>query len=151
MVTLDVIEAERAIVRLLHDYGYHIDYGEPDLWLALFAPDARYVLRYRDGLTPRSIGMPAREGSDLVYKGKALADFIAAHSHAPDKYHKHFVTGWRIDIADAAASSMSYFQRVDASEGGARIVAAGRYRDRFVRSSCGRWLFSERIAEIEIQ
>lgn len=145
------LEAERRIIRTLHDYGHHIDYGEREEWLALFAPGARYVLRYREGLTPRAIGAPVRQGGDLIYTGEALACFIDAHSHAPDKYHKHFVSGWRIDLEGDAATCTSYFQRVDQTGEGGRIVAAGRYRDQFVLSVSGLWQFAERIAEIEIQ
>lgn len=142
---------ERAIVRLLHDYGHHIDYGRDVEWLGLFVPDARYVLRYRAGLVPQSIGAPDQVGDDLVYRGPELAGFIAAHGHAPDRWHKHVVTNWLIDLDGSRASVASYFLRVDATDGGARIVAGGRYLDNVVRSADGRWRFAERVAEIEIQ
>lgn len=154
-MSVDPLQAllyERAIVRLLHDYGHHIDYGEKDAWIALFAADARYVLRYRAGLAPRSIGPPEAIGGDLVYSGHPdLHAFVAAHSHAPERWHKHLVYNWRIDLSGHSASVLSYFTRIDATDAGARIVAAGRYLDRVTRGDDDRWRFAERIAEIEMQ
>ena len=142
----------QAVARVVADYGHCIDYGEADQWLDLFTPDARYVLRYREGLIARSIGRPRREGADLVYAGRdALASFIREHSCAPAAWHKHVVSGLRIDLDGDRASAASGFLRVDQLAAGAGIVAAGRYRDRFERGSDGRWRFAERIAEIEIQ
>ena len=150
--SLQALIDERAIVRLLHDYGHHIDYGEGGEWLELFVADARYVLRYRSGLSPRSIGNPEVAGSHLFYQGHAaLAAFISAHSHAPDRWHKHVVTNWRIELGCERATVTSYFLRIDATDAGARIVAAGRYLDVVVCDPEGRWRFAERIAEIEMQ
>ena len=155
MVSGSAVQAlldEQAIVRLLHDYGHCIDYGEKAAWIALFASDARYVLRYRAGLIPRSIGTPECVGGDLVYHGEpALAEFIAAHSSAPDRWHKHLVVNWRINLNGDRASVASYFMRVDATDAGTRIVAGGRYRDTVARGIDKRWRFVERIAEIEMQ
>ena len=153
---LQALLDERAIIRLLHEYGHTIDYGLKAAWIDLFTPDACYVLRYRAGLVPRSIGTPEQVGGDWVYRGgSALAAFIAAHSHAPDRWHKHLVANWRIDLAGDQvgdrASVASYFTRTDATDAGARIVAAGRYLDTVVRGEDGRWRFAERIAEIEMQ
>lgn len=149
---LRTLRDECAVVRLLHDYGHHIDYGMSRAWLDLFMPDARYVLRYRAGLTPRSIATPERIGSDLVYRGHpALTAFVGAHSHAPDRWHKHMIANWRIDVTGERADVSSYFTRIDATDTGARIVAAGRYVDVVVRGDDGRWRFAERVAEIEMQ
>jgi len=141
-----------ALARLLHDYGHHIDYGAKAAWLALFTDDARYVLRYRPGLKLRRIGAPEQVDGDLVYRGMAaLSGFIAAHSHAPDRWHKHVVTNWRIDLNGDRAGVTSYFFRIDAAEAGTRIVAGGRYLDRAIRCPDEQWRFAERIAEIEMQ
>lgn len=149
---LQALRDECAIERLLHDYGYHIDYGAKASWLALFAPNARYVLRYRAGLIPRSIGTPEKIGADLMYRGTAaLEAFINAHSHAPDRWHKHVLTNWRIDVVGDLANVSSYFLRVDALVQGTRVVAGGRYLDQVIRCRDGRWRFFERIAEIEMQ
>lgn len=154
-MSVDPLQAlldEQAIVRLLHDYGHHIDYGEKDAWIALFASDARYVLRYRAGLAARSIGTPEAIGGDLVYRGHpALCAFIAAHSHAPERWHKHLVYNWRMDLSGDVARVSSYFTRIDATDAGPRIVAGGHYLDTLERGADDRWRFVERIAQIEMQ
>lgn len=143
---------EDAIVRLLHDYGHFLDYGHSDEWFALFAPGAVYALAYRDGLVRRAIGCPEVHGSTLVYRDAALKEFAAAHSRAPGHWHKHFVSGWRVDRdGTSGARCTSYFMRVDAVGNGSRIVACGRYLDRLVRIRTGLWRFAERVAEIEMQ
>lgn len=146
------LEDESAIVDLLHGYGHALDYGRSDAWLDLFETDALYELRYRDGLVPRAIGTPVAKGNIRTYQGRqALEGFARAHSHAPDRYHKHLATNWRITIEGDAAEVDSYFARIDAVEGGTRIVAAGRYRDRMRRGEDGCWRIAVRIAEIEMQ
>ena len=130
---LQVLLDERALERLLHDHGQYIDYGAKARWLALFMPEAGYLLPYWAGLAPRSLGAPEQMGGDLVYSGiAALATFIAAHSQAPDYWHKHVVTIWEIDLDGDRASVTSYFLRVHALDAGTRIVARGRYLDQVV-------------------
>jgi ketosteroid isomerase-like protein len=147
---LRAIEDERSILRLLHDYGRAIDYGDSATWLDLFTSDARFELSYRPGLEPTRYGEPGGSGQSLVYAGTAmLATFIHAHTHAPGRYHKHVVTGACIEIDGDAARCESYFLRVDERDKHPVIVAAGRYLDRFIRSSDGRWRFTHRRAEIE--
>lgn len=147
---LQMLEDERAILRLLHDYGEHIDYGRADRWLGLFVADAAYELHYREGLSPSGYGKARIDGNRLIYQGRAmLADFIASHSHAPDIYHKHVVTGARIELDGDSAHSESYFMRIDEVGGTPVIRAAGRYLDALIRCSDGIWRFERRVAEIE--
>lgn len=146
------LEDEGAIVDVLHGYGHALDYGRPDAWLDLFEHDALYELRYRDGLVPRAIGSPVSSGNVRTYRGReALESFARSHSHAPERYHKHLATNWRIAIEGTAAEVDSYFVRIDAVEGGTRIVAAGRYRDKMRLGEDGCWRIVVRIAEIEMQ
>lgn len=144
------LEDERSILRVLHDYGRAIDYGDPAAWLALFTAEARLELRYRLELQPTRYGEPGGSGQSLVYAGTAmLATFIHAHTHAPDRYHKHVVTGACIEVDGDVASCESYFMRVDERDKHPVIVSAGRYIDALVRSSDQRWRFTHRRAEIE--
>lgn len=145
------IEDEQAIVRLLHAYGHALDYGDRAGWVALFAAEARYELHYRAGLVPRAIGSPEVIDERRIYRGRhALETFARAHSHVPDRYHKHVVTGWLIERDGDAARVDSYFFRLDAHDPGCGIVAAGRYRD-VVQRHGRHWRFAVRIAEIEMQ
>lgn len=147
---MEKLERERALLRLLNDYGRAIDYGDQPGWLDLFAEDAMLEIRYREGLVPPTYGGPDVSGASLVYVGHAqLATFIAAHSHAPASYHKHIITGTRLDVAGDGATAESYFLRVDERGGSPVIVASGRYIDRFSRSADARWRFAARLAEVE--
>jgi 3-phenylpropionate/cinnamic acid dioxygenase small subunit len=144
------LEDERSILRVLHDYGRSIDYGDAVAWLDLFTSDASFELSYRPELKPTRYGDPQGADHQFVYAGQAmLRTFIQAHTHAPDRYHKHVVTGARIDIAGDIAHCESYFMRVDERDKHPVIVAAGRYVDTLVRSPDTCWRLTHRRAEIE--
>lgn len=147
-----LLMAERAITRTIYDYGVHLDYGDRAAWQDLFVPDGRYELHYRPGMTSYPYGNPQRDGDRLIYDGHVmLAGFAADHTHIPHRYHKHFVADLRIDIDGDRASASSYFARMDASEDGVRVIAAGRYLDDLLRCEDGRWRFVRRVAEIEMK
>lgn len=147
---LKALEDERAIRRTLDDYGRAIDYGDDAAWLALFAQDATLELRYRPGLQPSSYGAPEEKDGRIIYAGRdQLATFIAAHSSAPECYHKHVVTNIRIEVTGDTANCESYFLRIDESKSTPIVVAAGRYVDHLIRAENGQWQFALRIAEIE--
>jgi len=74
------LEAEREIQRLLVRYAESLDYGANERWAQCFAPDGRFVVLMR--------GEPMFTHTGTM----ALSDFAAQHSHAPDVYHKHFVS-----------------------------------------------------------
>jgi hypothetical protein len=78
-----------------------------------------------------------------------LRTFITSHTRAPTVYHKHIVTGVLIDLDGDCASGESYFLRVDERQGAPLVVAAGRYRDEYIRAPDQRWRFKYRLAEIE--
>ena len=140
-VELDLLVAERAVLRTLYRYGHSIDYGLEEDWLDCFVPDGAFDVRYRVGAKPSR----RFEGRD------DLAAFIAAHSRAPDFWHKHLLFEPLVTVDGDRASVRSYFARLDASDdGGAPFVRAfGRYLDELVRGSDGEWRFAERIAEVE--
>ena len=136
---LESLEGERNILQtLLYRYGHCIDYGLEQEWIGLFTEDGVFDIRRRHG------------GDNRRYEGrKALADFIAGHSRAPKKYHKHLLIEPIITlISKKSAAVESYFVRVDEIEGKPCIYAFGRYRDQLLKHG-GRWLFKERIVEVE--
>jgi hypothetical protein len=139
---LQLLEDERGIRATLYRYGHSIDYGLEEEWVDCFLPDGRYVLRYPTGApagrTPR------------VFQGRGeIAGFVAAHSRAPQRYHKHLLVEPVIAIDGDRATVSSYFVRVDA-EGTQRVILAfGRYLDTMLRCADGLWRFAERIAEVE--
>jgi hypothetical protein len=79
-----------------------------------------------------------------------LAAFIAQHTRAPGKYHKHLLIEPAITVNEDQATVQSYFTRLDATrEGRPFIRAFGRYLDRMVKGADGVWRFKERVAEVE--
>ena len=132
--------AERAVMDALYRYGHSIDYGLEQEWLDCFAADGAFDVRYRVGIKP-----------SRRFEGRAdLAAFIAAHSRAPNRWHKHLLFEPLVTVDGDRATARSYFARLDADNDGTPFVRAfGRYLDELVRGSDGRWRFVERVAEVE--
>ncbi len=132
--------AERAVLDTLYRYGHSIDYGLEEEWLDCFAAGGAFDVRYRVGAKPSR----RFEGHD------DLGGFIAAHSRAPHRWHKHLLFEPVVTVDGDRATARSYFARLDAGDDGAPFVRAfGRYLDQLVRDPDGRWRFVERIAEVE--
>ncbi len=135
---LELLEDERAILETLYRYGHCIDYGLEQEWVGLFTEDGIYEIRLR-----QAGSVIRKEGS------QGLAQFIAEHTRAPAKYHKHLLVEPLISFGSKnQATVQSYFLRVDESEGRLYILAFGRYKDRLVKHN-GRWLFRKRVCEVE--
>jgi SnoaL-like protein len=136
---LAVLEAERAILRALYRYGHSIDYGLEQEWVDCFTEDGVFDVRRRVGL------------ASARYEGRAaLAAFIAQHTRAPGRYHKHMLMEPVISVNGDQATVQSYFTRLDATRDGRPFIRAfGRYVDRMVQEVDGAWRFKERIAEVE--
>jgi hypothetical protein len=134
------IVAERSVLRTLYRYAHSIDYGLEVDWLDCFMDDGVFDIRRRVD------GKPNRR-----YEGRnALARFIAAHTRAPDNWHKHLLIEPVVTIEGDRATVDSYFVRVDADNAGVPILHAfGRYRDSLVKDADGMWRFTLRIAEVE--
>jgi ketosteroid isomerase-like protein len=138
---LRLLEAERAIVRLLHAYAHAIDYGDEEAWVDCFTEDGVFDVQ------TRIVGDRGyrTEGRD------ALRRFISAHSRAPELFHKHVLVEPLIDVGAGGdtATCSSYFAGLQDHDGRPEIRVFGRYRDRIVLGADGRWRFRERIAEVE--
>ena len=135
-----LLMAERGVLGTLYRYGHSIDYGLEEEWLDCFAAGGAFDVRYRAGAKPSR----RFEGHD------DLAGFIAAHSRAPHRWHKHLLFEPLVTVDGDRATARSYFARLDAGDDGTPFVRAfGRYLDQLVRDPDGRWRFVERIAEVE--
>jgi hypothetical protein len=138
---IERLEDERAIVRTLSAYGTALDYGDRALFLDCFVEEAVYIVTMR--LTP---------DNGFTYEGHAaLGDYFDGHTHAPAAFHKHVTVNPVVDCTGGAATATSYFLRVDAApaSGPATVLASGRYLDRLIRGSDGRWRISSRRCEVE--
>ena len=147
---LQRLEDKEAVLETLTRYAWTIDHGPDEEWLALFTDDAAVEIRYRQG---GSLARPA-EGvlheSGVRHTGRAqLIPFKAGHTRSPDKWHKHIITDFLIEIDGDTARSQCYQLRVDETDGLLHVRGFGRYVDRLVRCDDGRWRFVERVVEVE--
>jgi ketosteroid isomerase-like protein len=131
---LQRLEDERAILSTLYTYGHAVDYGYEDEWVDCWTEDA--VLHW-----------PTRPGP--LEGREAIAGAFREHTHAPEKFHKHFLVEPRIRLDGDRATVESYYARLDQYEDGPKVRSFGRYRDVLVRCDDGRWRFEERRAENE--
>ena len=138
---LEVIEAARAVERLLVDYGSGIDDGDEDLLAGCFAPDGTWELR-RDGTVTRRYTTPDE-----------LRAWVRRHHEIDHPPHKHVFTNPSISVDADTARATTYFLRVDArpvaSEAPPYVLAMGRYEDEVVRCDDGAWRFRSRVAHME--
>jgi hypothetical protein len=135
---LQVLEDERGVRATLYRYGHALDYGAEADWVDCFAAAAHYEVR-----EPGAGRVRTYDGQD------ELAAFAAAHTRAPERFHKHVVVDPVIAVDGDRATSVSYFMRLDDVDGERVVYAFGRYRDELVRGADGRWRFAVRIAEVE--
>lgn len=145
-----MLEDERKVLDRLYAYGHTLDYGLDAEWLDCFTEDAVYDLRFRIPTGRPGLGEGTMHDSGVMYRGRAqLATFVAAHTRAPDRWHKHLSMAPRITIDGDEATCASYFARLDDDDTSPSISSFGRYLDRLVRCSDGAWRFSARVFEIE--
>jgi hypothetical protein len=135
-------EDERGVLDTLQRYGHSIDYGLEEAWVDCFTDDGVWDVRIAPGAASN---VPTRR----IVGSAALAKSVAAHSRAPDKWHKHLINSPQIAIDGDRATAETYFARHDVDIHGPFVQVFGRYLDTLVRCDDGRWRFSERIAQIE--
>jgi hypothetical protein len=140
-----------SILDTLHAYCHALDYGDLALGLSCFTEDGTIEFRL---LQDRS-GRRAADGGYRVgpkYEThEGITSFLAGHSSAPTKYHKHFVLNTRIAFrSDDQATSVSYMLRCDdLAETSMEVYAFGRYHDQLIRESDRAWRIAHRIIEVE--
>ncbi|MDT4937007.1 MAG: hypothetical protein QOG80_678, partial [Pseudonocardiales bacterium] len=123
------LEAERDIRDLMVRYAESLDYGAFEEWASCFAADGLFDVRMR--------GEPmfAHTGTE------ALAAFASRHSHAPDVYHKHFLSVPTITFSTPDhATARTYFTMLHERPAGPVVLVIGRYLDELVRVDA-RWVF----------
>lgn len=152
---LKLLEEERAILSTLYTYGHTIDYGLKPEWVDCFTEDGVWKVQAR-GFTPPNIALGPLPENALTqpeggFKGReALTKMINAHSNAPAFWHKHFLSEPVIRLeSDSKASVESYFAFLVEDSNGPFIRGYGRYRDKMIKCSDGKWRFQERVAETE--
>lgn len=150
---LQLLLAERDILRVFSQYALAIDTGDEDSFVDCFTPDATWASIRRSGV------------KKLVSGSDELRRFAEVHTRAPGHYHKHIVTQSRLTVSGDSASALSYWIRVDAAaepddydvDATLRdrtpvgqppfVFAMGTYTDSLVKCPDGRWRISSRFAE----
>jgi 3-phenylpropionate/cinnamic acid dioxygenase small subunit len=130
------LESEREIHRLMVRYAESLDYGDKVAWGDCFTPDGFFDVQRR------GVRMFAHTGTE------ALVAFAAQHTHAPDVYHKHFLSMPSIAYDGDTATAHTYFTMLHERPEGPIVLVIGRYLDELVRTDAG-WRFSSRIVDME--
>jgi hypothetical protein len=134
---VDRLESEREIRDLMVTYAESLDYGNKDAWAACFTADGDFDVRMRGE------AMFAHSGTE------ALAAFAAGHSHAPNVYHKHFLSVPVIEFAGPdGATARTYFTMLHERPQGPIVLVIGRYLDELARVD-DRWVFKTRVVDME--
>jgi anthranilate 1,2-dioxygenase small subunit len=137
-----------AVLALLADYGWLLDAGKFDDWLALFAEDCVYKVVPRENL---ALGLP---GCLILCESKdMLRDRVTALREA-NKYNihvaRHVIGLPRVTALapDTLAVEAAYTVFQSDQEGDARLFSVGSYVDRVQRVD-GAWLFQEKIVIVD--
>ena len=148
---LELIEAEREIVRTIYQFGHTIDYGLEAEWLDCFLPDGELDVIYGDR-PPNRLALGTRHPRGVLHRGtEQLAAWIAGHTRPPVRIHKHLYVEPRITLDGDTATSITYMTRVDVVDGQPEIYAFGRYHDEWRRCEDGRWRLKRRKIDVEGQ
>lgn len=133
------LEDERAVITTLHRFTHYIDYGREPEFVELFTADGVFEVRHRQ------TGAIARRA------GRAeLSRYIAGHTRAPRRFHKHLLLQPVVALEGAIARVESYFAVLEEREGGPYVKTYGRYLDTLAKEG-GSWRFAERIAEVDVR
>ncbi len=134
------LEAERAILDVLHRYGPAIDDGDSAAWAGLFTVDGVWEVE----------GAASRIHLQLEGRDE-LRSFAEHHTRAPDAFHKHCVVDpvIDIDVDGGRATSTSYLLRLDGFDDGPTVQSFGRYADVLTRDEDGAWHFARRTVLVE--
>ena len=140
---LDVLEDERAILRLMYQYAHTLDYGQDEAWTALFAEDGVLEVTRRE--TSAQVKPHRHEGRAAL---RAWVESHTAMAATPVMYAKHFMTAPLIEVKGNTATSVAYAAGIHEYPGGPMVNNFGRNHDTFVKRK-GRWLFQQRTIDSE--
>lgn len=135
-----LLEAREAVAATIRRYARALDYGEDDVWVDCFLEDGIFEVRYHTIEPIRVCGQAA------------LRQFVAAHTKAPSRWHKHITTQHEIHIDGDVATAESYILRIDRDDRRNDTPTPwvfGRYIDKLTRCADASWRFSCRIIELE--
>lgn len=130
--SLEVLESERAISRLVYNYCHGIDRRDLALFMSIWTDDAVYTTNSAFG----------------DYVGKAeIARGVTEAMWPAFKATHHWTVNLVIDVEGTSARSISNLTAQCVLTSGTATVTAATYLDEFSRRS-GRWLMSKRVIEL---
>ena len=136
---LEILEAERAILRLLHQYGQSLDAGDEESFVDCFTENGSFVA---SGTRP--------EHTTLTLTGRdELQAFAHSHTRRPVLFHQHCVIDPLIVFENSQATCRSNLIVIMEHDDCPVIRVFGRYLDKIVPQDDGKWRFAERIAVID--
>jgi hypothetical protein len=148
---LEVLEAERDIIRTLYAYSHHLDLGHDEEWADCFTADGAIDIHYRPEKLPVArVALGTRHEAGIRHTGREqLLAFVAGHDHPPKRF-KHLMVEPRITVEGDSASGVAYLVRVDdVGDGDLRVTSFGRYLDRYRKVAPREWRIAERVVLIE--
>lgn len=144
MTTLEdrvrALEDEKSIVRTLRQYASAEDRVDPAAFADAFTEDGVWWSSI-DGPWAGTGGSRHEGREDLMRWHAGITDVWGPEPRARTK---HYLIGPDIRLDGDHATAESYLLSVAASPDGPKVVSMGRYLDRLVRCSDGRWRIQER-------
>jgi hypothetical protein len=148
---LELLEAERDILRTLYTYSHCLDLGDDEGWVGVFTEDGVIDVHYTpDRLFRAQVREGTRHATGVRHQGgRQLRAFVAAHDHPPKRF-KHLIVEPRITVDGDEATGICYLVRVDDVGGGdLRCTSFGRYLDKYRKVGPGEWRIAERVVLLE--
>jgi hypothetical protein len=141
MSRLDLLEAERAVLRRLHLYGHATDRADADAFAACFTADGVCEV----------IDPDAGPVAKRVVGRQQLLALMAGFARPPASRHRHLLIEPLIEVAEdlSSASAVSYFAVLREHDGRPCVWAFGRYLDELIREQDGEWRLRLRVAALD--
>jgi len=121
------------ILDLYSRASYHLDYGEPEKYVALFTADGVHSQQAGDEVVLRHEG-----AAQLLEFARGV---VARNGRTVQHWNNNILIGQDPDGAIGTCHTLMVI--TDLATQSQKIVLAGQYRDRFVRPAGG-WRFRER-------
>jgi 3-phenylpropionate/cinnamic acid dioxygenase small subunit len=142
------VEAERALIALIHRAARLTDERRYLDWMELFTQDGEYSAITFENLSYKGLRLFRDVGRTALYERAA---WLMGLWQVPRAKTLHLVTNIEITAggsADEARATSAFLMTRTADLEHTTLHAAGRYIDRFARQD-GRWLFADRLVIVD--
>lgn len=156
---LEKIEAERAIERLIYNYGHVLDFDTPDAYADLFAPDGSIEIQSSFAnnfglVVPIPYEKQGLEGGGrltekgIVFSGRDVLKRFAVKSGKSIRF-LHVASQPVVTLIDDERAEALSYMRVYVQEFSdqPQLQGFGRYIDHFVKIG-GHWRIQARVCEV---